>query len=96
MIGVPSSRRDTPAKPSTANATIGIAHSTAPPYADDTAKACSPSTTGVNASGFGPEPPMLACAVQATPLRRTQMQTARNAVRLCARASVTGVAFFDL
>jgi len=41
------------------------------------------------------ETPMLACTVLATPLRRMQMQTARNAVRLCARASVTGVAFFD-
>jgi hypothetical protein len=41
------------------------------------------------------ETPMLACTVRATPLRRVQMQAARNAVRLCARASVTGVAFFD-
>jgi hypothetical protein len=41
------------------------------------------------------ETPMLACTVRATPLRRMQMQTARNAARLCARASVTGVAFSD-
>jgi hypothetical protein len=38
---------------------------------------------------------MLACTVRATPLRRAQMQAARNAVRLCARAAVIGVAFFD-
>jgi hypothetical protein len=41
------------------------------------------------------ETPALACTVRATPLRRAQMHAARKAVRLCARAAVTGVAFFD-
>jgi hypothetical protein len=41
------------------------------------------------------ETPALGCTTRATPLRRRQMQRARNAVRLCARAAVTGVAFFD-
>ena len=41
------------------------------------------------------ETPMLTCTVGAVPLRRHQLQTARNAARLFARASVTGVAFFD-
>jgi hypothetical protein len=36
------SRRDTPAKPSTASATVGIVHSTAPPHGDDAARLCSP------------------------------------------------------
>jgi len=35
------------------------------------------------------------CASHATPTRRRQMAQARNHVRLCGRASVTGVAFFD-
>jgi hypothetical protein len=35
------------------------------------------------------------CASRATPLRRLQMAVARQHVRLCARAIVTGVAFFD-
>jgi hypothetical protein len=35
------------------------------------------------------------CATRATPLRVSQMRRARAAVRLCARARVTGVAFFD-
>jgi hypothetical protein len=41
------------------------------------------------------EAPESSCVAGATPARRTQMQTARAAVRLCARAEVTGVAFFD-
>jgi hypothetical protein len=41
------------------------------------------------------ETPALNCTRGALPLRRRQMQAARNAVRLCARAAVTGVAFFD-
>jgi hypothetical protein len=41
------------------------------------------------------ETPMLTCTIRAAPLRRQQVQTARNVVRLCARASVAGVAFFD-
>ena len=35
------------------------------------------------------------CASRATPLGRRQMARARRHVRLCARAAVTGVAFFD-
>jgi hypothetical protein len=35
------------------------------------------------------------CASRATSLRRRQMARARRRVRLCARARVTGVAFFD-
>jgi hypothetical protein len=31
----------------------------------------------------------------ATPVRRAQMRTARAAVRLCTRAEIIGVAFFD-
>jgi hypothetical protein len=35
------------------------------------------------------------CATRATPLRIRQMRRARQAVRLCRQARVTGVAFFD-
>ena len=41
------------------------------------------------------EAPLPACASRATALRRKQMGVARAAVRVCARAVVTGVAFFD-
>jgi len=41
------------------------------------------------------EAPSPACTGRATPLRRRQMAQARRRVRLCARARVTGVAFFD-
>ena len=41
------------------------------------------------------EAPSPSCDSRATPLRRRQMRTARSAVRLCAHARVTGVAFFD-
>ena len=41
------------------------------------------------------EAPAPACTVGATPYRRRQMANARKAVRLCARAKITGVAFFD-
>jgi hypothetical protein len=41
------------------------------------------------------EAPSQSCDRHATPLRRRQMHVARNHVRLCARARVTGVAFFD-
>jgi len=41
------------------------------------------------------EAPAPYCDSRATPLRRRQMRIARNHVRLCARARVTGVAFFD-
>jgi hypothetical protein len=41
------------------------------------------------------EAPAPYCDLKATPLRRRQMATARKQVRLCARARVTGVAFFD-
>jgi hypothetical protein len=41
------------------------------------------------------ESPSVSCAGRATPTRRRQMAQARAKVRLCARASVTGVAFFD-
>jgi hypothetical protein len=41
------------------------------------------------------EAPAPYCDSRATPLRRRQMRVARNRVRLCARARVTGVAFFD-
>jgi hypothetical protein len=41
------------------------------------------------------ETPALECTTRATPVRRQQMQRARNAARFCARAAVTGVAFFD-
>jgi hypothetical protein len=41
------------------------------------------------------EAPSPSCDRQATAVRRRQMRVARNHVRLCARARVTGVAFFD-
>jgi hypothetical protein len=41
------------------------------------------------------EAPAPYCDKHATPLRRRQMRVARSHVRLCARARVTGVAFFD-
>jgi hypothetical protein len=41
------------------------------------------------------ESPSPACDPAATPTRRQQMARARTQVRLCARARVTGVAFFD-
>jgi hypothetical protein len=41
------------------------------------------------------EAPSPACTTGATPTRRRQMSQARNAVRLCSHAVVTGVAFFD-
>lgn len=41
------------------------------------------------------ESPAPSCDSKATPLRRQQMTAARAQVRLCARARVTGVAFFD-
>jgi hypothetical protein len=41
------------------------------------------------------EAPEPACTAGATPVRRQQMATVRVSVHLCARASITGVAFFD-
>jgi hypothetical protein len=41
------------------------------------------------------ESPEAGCNSGATPARIKQMQTARAAVRLCTKARVTGVAFFD-
>jgi hypothetical protein len=41
------------------------------------------------------ESPAPACDPAATPTRRLQMERARAQVRLCARARMTGVAFFD-
>jgi hypothetical protein len=41
------------------------------------------------------EAPLPACAPRATLTRRQQMAQARAAVRVCPRASITGVAFFD-
>ena len=41
------------------------------------------------------ESPMASCDNTATLYRQRQMASARARVRLCARASVTGVAFFD-
>ena len=41
------------------------------------------------------EAPSPSCDRRATPYRRLQMRVARNHVRLCGRARVTGVAFFD-
>jgi hypothetical protein len=41
------------------------------------------------------EAPSTSCVAGATPVRRAQMGTARAAVRVCARAQITGVAFFD-
>jgi hypothetical protein len=41
------------------------------------------------------ESPSPSCIKKATSARRKQMAKARAAVRVCARASITGVAFFD-
>jgi hypothetical protein len=41
------------------------------------------------------ESPSASCTRKATALRRRQMAQARTAVRVCAQATVTGVAFFD-
>jgi hypothetical protein len=41
------------------------------------------------------ESPSPACDLRATSLRHKQMATARKSVRLCAKARITGVAFFD-
>jgi hypothetical protein len=41
------------------------------------------------------EAPLAGCTARAFPLRRRQMASARAAVRVCTRARVTGVAFFD-
>jgi hypothetical protein len=41
------------------------------------------------------EAPSRSCTAGATPTRRSQMNQARGAVRLCTNAVVTGVAFFD-
>lgn len=41
------------------------------------------------------ESPSPGCDSRATPLRREQMTAARARIRLCAHATVTGVAFFD-
>jgi hypothetical protein len=41
------------------------------------------------------EAPAPYCDSRATPVRRRQMRIARNHVRLCANARVTGVAFWD-
>jgi len=41
------------------------------------------------------ESPSLSCTTRATTLRRRQMATARQALRVCERARVVGVAFFD-
>jgi hypothetical protein len=41
------------------------------------------------------EAPSPACIARAKLVRRVQMRAARRAVRVCRRARVTGVAFFD-
>jgi hypothetical protein len=41
------------------------------------------------------ESPSPSCTARATPTRRRQMAQARRRVRLCAKARVSGVAFFD-
>jgi hypothetical protein len=41
------------------------------------------------------ESPAPGCYPRATTQRQLQMRRARAAIRVCARASVTGVAFFD-
>jgi hypothetical protein len=41
------------------------------------------------------EAPSPGCFARATRLRRAQMKTAQAKVRVCGRASITGVAFFD-
>jgi hypothetical protein len=39
--------------------------------------------------------PSFSCTTNATSYRRRQMRDARNVARLCSRARVTGVAFFN-
>ena len=41
------------------------------------------------------ESPSPTCTNDATPIRRKQIAAARRAVRLCRRASVTGIVFWD-
>ena len=41
------------------------------------------------------EAPLPACAAGATPIRKRQMGVARSRARVCAKAVLTGVAFFD-
>jgi hypothetical protein len=41
------------------------------------------------------EAPSPSCTTRATALRRRQMAKARQAVRVCPRARIVGVAFFD-
>jgi hypothetical protein len=41
------------------------------------------------------EAPVADCNTAATPYRRKQMKDARDAVKICDNAQVTGVAFFD-
>ena len=41
------------------------------------------------------ESPLPSCAPRATAIRRKQMATVRAAVRVCPKAIITGVAFFD-
>jgi len=41
------------------------------------------------------EAPNAGCNTAAMPYRRKQMQVARDAVKICDNAQVTGVAFFD-
>jgi hypothetical protein len=41
------------------------------------------------------ESPAPSCTTRATAYRRRQMRNARNLVRLCSRARIIGVAFFD-
>src|SRR6266536_2774767 len=48
-----------------------------------------------SASHMIAESPSSSCTSRATAYRRRQMRAARSAVRLCSRARVVGVAFFD-
>jgi hypothetical protein len=41
------------------------------------------------------ETPEVGCTSRATPAMRSAMQAARSSARVCARAVITGVAFFD-
>jgi hypothetical protein len=41
------------------------------------------------------ETPQFGSTADATPALRARMQAARRGIRLCRRAAVTGVAFFD-
>ena len=41
------------------------------------------------------ETPSVVCTQGATAYRRRQMNNSRNVARICSRARVTGVAFFD-